>query len=338
MQNNLITHMGRSGIVLCGYGAGTKYVNKNNQVISNLIHDVGELGLNGMGIYISMSGENRVAHNLIYNTPFNGISITGTKFWRIKDRRLRESFFVRWREIGRRDVFSYERLLPYIYTKDNVIEYNEIHHTCQNLGDDNGICISASGRGNIIRRNFVHDIYGKHKNAGIRTDGWVSGTTIEENVIYRCQGGGIVLKQTNDIINNVIVDMLDGPYYIAVKSGPNKGSKILRNILYDTGGNWVFPIAKSLIKDPNSRPRLQECEVDYNICFSAGEPTGGREYLDAHRDLQGSNSIYTDPLFNDLEDGDFRLRSDSPALKLGIKSLDVREMGITRDNRIPEEY
>jgi len=40
--------------------------------------------------------------------------------------------------------------------------------------------------------------------------------------------------------------------------------------------------------------------------------------------------IYADPLFVDWERGDFRLRPESPALKLGIKSIDVREAGLIK--------
>jgi hypothetical protein len=44
-----------------------------------------------------------------------------------------------------------------------------------------------------------------------------------------------------------------------------------------------------------------------------------------------TNGAYTDPLFEDWQNGDFRLKSESPALKMGIRSIDVREAGLTED-------
>lgn len=43
------------------------------------------------------------------------------------------------------------------------------------------------------------------------------------------------------------------------------------------------------------------------------------------------NSLFDDPLFVDLEKGDTRLRSKSPALQLGIKSIDITKIGLPDD-------
>jgi hypothetical protein len=38
-------------------------------------------------------------------------------------------------------------------------------------------------------------------------------------------------------------------------------------------------------------------------------------------------------LFANLKEGDFRLKPDSPALKMGIKQIDLKGIGLTRDFR-----
>ena len=43
-----------------------------------------------------------------------------------------------------------------------------------------------------------------------------------------------------------------------------------------------------------------------------------------------SHSIVADPLFVDFENGDYRLKSDSPAFKLGFKQIDVSRIGLFR--------
>ena len=45
ISGNHIEHMGGAGILLCGYGPGTKDVNKNNLVYNNHIHHMGRIYL-----------------------------------------------------------------------------------------------------------------------------------------------------------------------------------------------------------------------------------------------------------------------------------------------------
>jgi hypothetical protein len=40
------------------------------------------------------------------------------------------------------------------------------------------------------------------------------------------------------------------------------------------------------------------------------------------------NSVIADPRFFDLARGDFRLKPDSPALKLGFSQIDLTQIGI----------
>ena len=43
------------------------------------------------------------------------------------------------------------------------------------------------------------------------------------------------------------------------------------------------------------------------------------------------HSISADPLFKDIKNGDFTLMPGSPALKLGIKQIDFKNIGLTKD-------
>ena len=75
--SNHIEHMGGCGVLLCGYGLGKKDVNKDNLVYNNHIHHTGELYWHAPGVFLWQSGENRVANNLIHNTPYSSIIISG---------------------------------------------------------------------------------------------------------------------------------------------------------------------------------------------------------------------------------------------------------------------
>jgi len=60
--------------------------------------------------------------------------------------------------------------------------------------------------------------------------------------------------------------------------------------------------------------------VDRNIYFNSSDPNAADEYLEWAREKgHETESTKEDPLFIDIENGDFRLRPDSPALKLGFR-------------------
>ena len=44
-----------------------------------------------------------------------------------------------------------------------------------------------------------------------------------------------------------------------------------------------------------------------------------------------AHSVFADPLFVDPQRNDFRVRPDSPALKLGFKNFEMGKWGLTQD-------
>ena len=77
ISGNHIEHLGGAGILLCGYGPGTKDVNTDNLVYNNHIHHLGRIYLHSPGVMIWQSGENRVANNLIHHMPYCGMIVSG---------------------------------------------------------------------------------------------------------------------------------------------------------------------------------------------------------------------------------------------------------------------
>ena len=241
ISGNHIEHMGGAGILLCGYGPGTKDVNKNNLVDNNHIHHMGLIYMHSPGIMVWQSGENRVANNLIHDMPYCGVIISGcmTHFFVKKGREL-------GRTIRRHEVVDLpekpqlEDVRPYLHTRENFIEYNEIHHVMETMGDGNGIYIRGAGAGNVIRRNYIHHLVTPMlMQAAIRTDGGQRDTLIAENLIYKCMAQGIIIKLNNRAENNIVADVLAPPrgYYLSVREGPLTGAAIKRNIFYSTGND-----------------------------------------------------------------------------------------------------
>jgi hypothetical protein len=120
VSNCDISRTGDGGISISG-GDRRALSPSHNTIINNRIHDYDRwdysyfpgISVHGVGC--------RIAHNLIYNSPHQAISISGN---------------------------------------DHLIEYNEIHHVCMDTSDAGAIYTGRNytDQGNIIRFNYFHDI------------------------------------------------------------------------------------------------------------------------------------------------------------------------------------
>lgn len=343
ITGNLIEHMGGGGILLCGYGPGTKDVNKNNLVYNNHIHHTGEIYSHSPGIMVWQSGENRVANNLIHNTPYTGMIISGCMthfFTRPEDRELTRT--IRWHEVGGKPGKKPpKQAIRFLHTRDNLFEYNEIHHAMEELGDGNGIYVRGAGPGNVIRRNYVHHLVSPMKmQAAIRTDGGQRDTLISENLIYKCVSQGIILKLNNRCENNIIADIIAPPrgFYLSLREGPMTGASIKRNIFYSSTTQCTFidelpPGKGRKTEDRRGRKlaRASDADTDYNIYHCAADPELSEKML-AKQQADGvdAHSLAVDPLFVEPANGNFSFRPDSPAMMLGIVPVDISKVGLRK--------
>ncbi|WP_146457340.1 right-handed parallel beta-helix repeat-containing protein [Rubripirellula tenax] len=337
---NLIEHMGGAGILLCGYGPGAKDVNKNNLVYNNHIHHIGKIYSHSPGIMVWQSGENRVANNLIHHTPYTAIILSGcmTDFFVKSGREL-------GRTIRRHEILdlpkkpTLEDVRPYLHTRKNAIEANEIHHAMEMLGDGNAIYIRGAGAGNEIRRNYVHHLVAPMiMQAAIRTDGGQMDTLIAENLIYKCTSQGILLKLNNRCENNIVADIIAPPrgYYLSLREGPLTGATIQRNIFYSSSNECTFidelPARNDRVSEDRrgrSLANAKDAETDFNIYYCAAEQGLGNQMLEKQKaDGVDLHSLAVDPLFVDPAQGDFRLQPNSPALKLGFEPIDLSKVGL----------
>jgi hypothetical protein len=95
---------------------------------------------------------------------------------------------------------------------DHIIQFNEIHHVCEETSDAGAIYIGRdwTARGNAIRYNFIHDLFGKGSRndvTAIYLDDLASGVNIFGNVVTNVHrailvGGG----RDNSLENNVLAN------------------------------------------------------------------------------------------------------------------------------------
>jgi len=204
----------------------------------------------------------------------------------------------------------------------------------------------AERSGHIIRYNFIADTRGctvpdlaPGGNAeGIYLDNFTSNCFVYGNIIVRSGGeGGIWLNggKNNIIENNIVVNSprpfgTGSPdFYAPQIAGFLTGNRVCRNIFYrsQSGKPW-FALG--------SWTNRVLGESDYNLFFNAD---GGEHTISIDKAIPLSewqkmgydvHSVIADPLFVDPEHNDYRLKLESPALKLGFQPIDVTKIGIRR--------
>ncbi|MDP6543183.1 MAG: right-handed parallel beta-helix repeat-containing protein [Phycisphaerae bacterium] len=333
IAGNEIAHIGGAGVLMIGYGPGTKDVNRNNIVENNCIHHIGRIWRHSHAIVAWQSGANRIADNYIHHCPRKAVCLSGVRpgfFWTGRKNRRECSRTIRRTEVG--DSTKWSDIVKFLHTRNNIVEHNEIHHVLQDLGDGAAINVSGAGNGNVIRRNYIHDIENAHSTSCIRTDDAQKGTLVEENIVFRAKIGGITPKWENHFVNNFLIDAGPGGdgIHTSGKWGPFAKSRIERNVFVNTGKSkrfWGGFRAEHIGK-------LKDCVIDRNIYFRTAVESpadiGGEKFLTALRKTgHDSRSFYGDPKFADYKNADFRFAAASPAGKLGIVPLDLGKVGLT---------
>jgi hypothetical protein len=337
------SELGEHGIALCGYGPGTKDVNKGNQILNNRIDHIGRLYWYASGIYIAQSGENRVANNLIHNVPFIGITLSGARDFNWQRGRHGEGYrSIRWddfseqnkkmlQEAYRNHIEKTDFFLSYLHSRDNLIEGNEVFAAVEVLGDGNAIYLSGAGTGNRIRCNYVHHILSDGISTAMRPDDLQEQTTFEQNIVYKCVYGAVEHKHQNDYINNIFaciyptnirgLEFRDWGYFIFGR-GPNTGSRIQNNIFYANDLDARFVHAR--IRSP-----MDDSALDHNLYWSATNPESAQGQLTALQEAgHERHGVAADPGFVDVENGDFSISNKSPALGIGFRSIDMASIGL----------
>jgi Right handed beta helix region len=350
--DNEVAHTGGVGILLAGYGPGTKDVSKRNDVSNNWVHHIGEIYWASPAIMVWQSGDNRVTHNLIHNTPYSGITVSGRTGWSSE---TDATFRAREVELPAYDTLPsaasgsssvhrewWEARERYMHGRKNFVAWNEIRDVMERMGDGNGIYISGTGKENNIYQNYIHHLDGDGVASGIRCDNDQYETMIDGNVLYKIRSAqtGISTTETNHIVGNIIVDLIPSRRpitkpnivhgYIAIPNStwPIEGARIKHNIVWSPRADY-WPIVEHRSLSTGAGDRLKDTHTDYNLYFCPADPLWGQRHIDEQRRYGVElHSVSADPMFVDVEHGDLRLRPDSPARALGINIWDISIAGL----------
>jgi len=277
----------------------------NHSADNNHLHDYGRWSRSYQaGVRVAGVGH-RVAHNLIHDAPHNAVLYNGNEI---------------------------------------IIEFNEIYKVCMESGDVGAIYTGRdyTYRGNAVRYNYIRDIGGINDfSSAIYMDDAVSGHEIRGNIVIG--GDGIWLGGGCDFIieNNIFIECRRGIKVDARGLAPG----LWKRMIYDTmlnrlkEMNWRqppystrYPELAALVsyyeKDDGIPPFNNR--IAHNIAFNGGWLSVGWNAKEEWLELE-NNLVDIDPLFVDAQNGDFRLKNDSPALKLGFQQIPVGKIGLQID-------
>ncbi|HUT36444.1 MAG TPA: right-handed parallel beta-helix repeat-containing protein [Planctomycetota bacterium] len=328
LYGNLIRFHGLHGVTLQGHGPGQPDVNHHHAVENNHIHHCGRLVGHGYGVRISQSGHNRIVHNHIHHMPRYAATIKGTRYQVLKTQVKGVTF---------------ENRHDFLHSRNNTIAYNHIHHVNQDSQDTGALESWGPGRDNVYDHNLIHDVGNTRLTlqSGLYLDDATDYFTVTNNVIYGVTGAGgdqpIYAKGIgNRIVNNILV--VAPANVSAIRSffmadERCDSHEYVRNII-------VFEGARGALYDFNNWSDDRVAASDHNLFWRPdgkvtikGGPANGS--YDKWRALLGgkfdAHSLVADPLFHDLAGRDFRLRPDSPALKLGFQPIDLSAVGLEPD-------
>ncbi|MBK1876053.1 right-handed parallel beta-helix repeat-containing protein [Pelagicoccus mobilis] len=334
IEGNLLDNLGYTGILLCGYGPGTKDVNHHNIVTNNEISRVGRLWFHALSIFVFQSGHNTISHNYIHDTMYDAIVVSGVRprffGYRFKDfpdfptayPNLREIMrIMRWDEIGGKPA-TFKGCLDYAHSRGNIIEYNEVEAVMGEGGDGNALYLSGT-MGNTFRYNLVHSTAA---GPGIfRNDDEQYESQFYGNILIGMQGGpyaGVNLKHENSFENNMVLNWGSSAVGKVTSLDPehekgSRGTSLNRNIFMHPDDNTLF---------------IGKIDVHYgdgNVYYAAGDEEGTAKWLKRRQETGNDEaSLAADPMFVDLENFNFRLKKGSPALRNGFEQIPFESIGL----------
>jgi hypothetical protein len=199
------------------------------------------------------------------------------------------------------------------------------------LSDMGAVYTLGIQRGTVIRNNLIHDVNSfTYGGWGLYPDEGTTDTVWENNVVYRTKSAGFHQHYGRDnIVRNNIFAFGKEHQLMRTREEPHVSFILTNNIVYFESGSLL-----------GSNWKNENFVLDYNLYFDARSGAApetmkfGEGTLEQWRQRgHDVHSVITDPLFVAPEKYDFRLQSNSPALKLGFHPIDVSGVGVRPESQ-----
>jgi hypothetical protein len=222
----------------------------------------------------------------------------------------------------------------YVGVNNNIFEGNEVYLTSHGYIHGFGVQgIEGKATGNIFRRNYIHDVTNSAHVMGDRNlvysnifkniDATVASSTVQPfaiDMLMFSYNGLTYVSKNNVVVNNTIYDT-EGSN-IRLSGAATLSENVFKNNLFV---KWAPSTPQSdnygFRNDGSGQPQIVENNCLWN--FADGGMVireGGTRYTAEGANAALSNyqgNIEADPLMVDPENGDFRLRAESPCRAAG---------------------
>jgi hypothetical protein len=283
-----------------GVGPGGVYAS-DNTVSDNLIVHGGRMHPAGIGVWVSHSPRNRIIHNTIDDFYYTGVSLGWS--WGYGPSQ----------------------------THDNLVAHNRITRIGQGvLSDMGGIYTLGLSEGTVLDHNWIENVRSfDYGGWGIYFDEGTSGIVARNNIVSHTRSAGFHQHYgRNNLVENNIFAFGEKEQVARTRAEDHLSFSFLRNtVLFNNGkllgGNWN---GDNYRFDSNLYCDQRKKTVKFN----------GTSLTLWQKRGQDVHSIVADPRFVDAAGGDFRLRNDSPARRLGLVPIPVSGFGCSpREVGIP---
>lgn len=280
---------GNNGKISRSYGLSQKYNQSNPLTNGNCIGIEG--GQDGRSHHI------RILNNKVHNCGGGGISAIESDYVTIDNN---EVFNNAWYSVYGCSGIS----LLNNWNSDNNQNYKMF--VTRNKVYNNKMLVPWIFNGKIQDGNGIIVDRGMNKQKGSKLSAYRGRTLIASNISYKNGGGGIHTFQSEniDIVYNTSYMNNQSPEisYGQISVNASNNINVLNNILYSERGKPI-----------NVRYGGKNVRFDYNLNANSSSISAS-----------GSSDMIADPLFMNPYNGDFRLKSTSPAINSGMKFNNVK--------------
>lgn len=208
----------------------------------------------------------------------------------------------------------------------NLVAFNHISNVGRgDLSDMAGVYMAGTGFGNLVTDNVIHGVKGMvYGGWGLYPDEGTEGVVYRNNLVYDTKDGAVHqhFGRNNVFENNIFAFAREGQLAVT-RAEPWRSYAMVGNII-------VWERGPAFQKYRGTLDETARIDWRRNLWWRLDgndRVFNGKTFSEWQAKGNDGDGAFADPRFIDAAGRDFRLRPDSPALKLGFKPFDFTRAG-----------